>query len=116
MNTTARRSHRFHSRIFTAFWLLGVLLFATSAHAKPLFGKNHTDNGAPPDRFVPSGRVDESDQQAPSDRSGISAQEAARQAQVINGGGRVLSVEDARGGWRVKLLKNGNVKFVFVPQ
>lgn len=97
-------------------WLLGVLLLAGSAHAKSPFGKHRSDGGSTPDGFVPSGRMDESDQQAPPDRGGMSAQEAARQAQSINDGGRVLSVEDAQGGWRVKLLKNGNVRFVFVPR
>lgn len=40
---------------------------------------------------------------------------AARIAQKLNGGGRVLSVEPAAGGWRVKLLKDGDVRIVFVP-
>ncbi len=44
-----------------------------------------------------------------------SAQDAAREAQQLNGGGRVLSVDSATGGWRVKLLKDGNVRMVFVP-
>lgn len=45
----------------------------------------------------------------------LSASEAARQAQQLNGGGRVLSVEQAHDGWRVKLIKNGDVRIVFVP-
>ncbi|ROH89555.1 hypothetical protein ED208_10525 [Stagnimonas aquatica] len=45
----------------------------------------------------------------------LSAGEAARQAQQLNGGGRVLSVEQAHDGWRVKLIKNGDVRIVFVP-
>ncbi len=44
-----------------------------------------------------------------------SADMATREAQQINGGGRVLSVDPANGGWRVKLLKDGNVRMVFVP-
>ncbi len=44
-----------------------------------------------------------------------SAKDAAREAQQLNGGGRVLSVDAANGGWRVKLLKDGNVRMVFVP-
>jgi hypothetical protein len=39
----------------------------------------------------------------------------ARQAQRLNGGGRVLSVEAVEGGYRVKLLKDGDVRIVFVP-
>ncbi len=49
------------------------------------------------------------------DPPGLDANAAARQAQSMNGGGRVLSVEEARSGWRVKLLKDGNVRIVFVP-
>lgn len=115
MNMQARRRHWFHSRLFLAVWLLSAVFFVGSANAISPFGK-HRSGGGPPDGFVPSGRVDEPDEQPQQDRSGISAQEAARQAQSINGGGRVLSVEDAKGGWRVKLLKNGDVRFVFVPQ
>lgn len=44
-----------------------------------------------------------------------SPKQAAREAQQINSGGRVLSVDAANGGWRVKLLKDGNVRIVFVP-
>lgn len=116
MPTQAHRSHWFYSRIFSMLWLLGVLFFASSANAISPFGKHRSGGGAPPDGFVPSGRAEAQDEQAPQDHSGISAQEAARQAQSLNGGGRVLSVEDAKGGWRVKLLKDGNVRFVFVPQ
>lgn len=47
--------------------------------------------------------------------SGISPGEAARRAQQMNNGGRVLSVEPASGGWRVKLIKQGDVRIVFVP-
>lgn len=46
---------------------------------------------------------------------GMSPGEAARRAQEMNNGGRVLSVEPAGGGWRVKLIKNGDVRIVFVP-
>lgn len=49
------------------------------------------------------------------DDSGISPGEAARRAQQMNNGGRVLSVEPANGGWRVKLIKHGDVRIVFVP-
>lgn len=52
----------------------------------------------------------------PLDGTQLSPQEAARQAQLLNGGGRVLSVDATRGGWRVKLLKEGNVRIVFVPE
>jgi hypothetical protein len=64
-----------------------------------------------PQGFAPPGR------RAPDDETHdeLSANAAAQRAQAINGGGRVLSVEETRGGWRVKLLKEGDVRFVFVP-
>lgn len=40
------------------------------------------------------------------DRSG----DAARRAQQRNGGGRVLSVDPENGGYRVKVLKDGEVR------
>lgn len=43
------------------------------------------------------------------DRSDRSAQ-AAREAQARNGGGRVLSVEPESSGYRVKVLKDGEVR------
>lgn len=45
----------------------------------------------------------------------ITPGEAARHAQRINGGGRVLSVSRGHDGYRVKLIKNGEVRVVFVP-
>lgn len=50
--------------------------------------------------------------QAPESRVGPG--EAARQAQAQNGGGRVLGVQQIGGGWQVKLLKDGEVRSVFV--
>jgi hypothetical protein len=41
--------------------------------------------------------------------------DAAKRAQQMNGGGRVLSVDAVAGGHRVKLLKDGEVRIVFVP-
>lgn len=41
--------------------------------------------------------------------------EAAALAQRNNGGGRVLAVDPAGGGYRVKLLQRGDVNIVFVP-
>jgi hypothetical protein len=45
----------------------------------------------------------------------ISPGEAAQRAQQINGGGRVLAVEPAENGYRVRVLKNGEVRSVYVP-
>lgn len=64
------------------------------------------------DGFIPRGRIADDEGEA---AKKLKANDAALQAQSINGGGRVLSVEEARDGWRVKLLKDGNVRIVFVP-
>ena len=42
------------------------------------------------------------------------AADAARRAQMRNGGGRVLSVEPLGGGYRVKLLKDGVVRVHYI--
>lgn len=47
-------------------------------------------------------------------RRGLSPGEAAQRAQHMNGGGRVLSVEPAGDGYRVKLLRDGEVRVVYV--
>jgi hypothetical protein len=44
------------------------------------------------------------------DRGADRSAEAARRAQAANGGGRVLSVEPEGGGYRVKVLKDGEVR------
>ena len=44
------------------------------------------------------------------DRSERRAAEAGRRAQQRNGGGRVLSVEPEGSGYRVKVLKEGEVR------
>lgn len=41
--------------------------------------------------------------------------EAAREAQHANGGGRVLSVMREEDGYQVKLIKDGEVRIVFIP-
>ncbi|MGH8455978.1 MAG: hypothetical protein ACRETW_15815 [Stenotrophobium sp.] len=45
----------------------------------------------------------------------MSASEAAHIAQKQGGGGRVLAVDRVDGGYRVKLLKKGEVSIVLVP-
>ncbi|MCX7071366.1 MAG: hypothetical protein NTW01_10285 [Gammaproteobacteria bacterium] len=49
-----------------------------------------------------------------SPRGGLSPNEAAKRAQRENGGGRVLSVEPSGDGYRVKLLRDGEVRVVHV--
>lgn len=77
----------------------------------PGFGKPGRGGNPHPsvEGFVPPGR------QAEDEHNGRKARDAAREAQAINGGGRVLSVDETHDGWRVKLLKEGNVRFVVVP-
>lgn len=48
-------------------------------------------------------------------RHGIDSGEAARRAQMRNGGGRVLGVDPTDDGYRVKLLKQGEVRTLLVP-
>ena len=45
----------------------------------------------------------------------LSSGEAAHRAQQINGGGRVLAVDPAQSGYRVRVLKDGEVRSVYVP-
>lgn len=47
--------------------------------------------------------------------SGISPAQAAREAQHRYGGGKVLSVDPDGDGYRVKLVRDGNVRVVFIP-
>ncbi|MDO9453861.1 MAG: hypothetical protein Q7J29_13490 [Stagnimonas sp.] len=100
----------------SALALAAFLAVPLAAMALPIFGKPKLEDRRGGDSFLPRSQA----QEAPSDNGqgvpGLSANEAARQAQSLNGGGRVLSVEQANGGWRVKLLKDGNVRFVFVQQ
>jgi hypothetical protein len=42
--------------------------------------------------------------------------DAARRAQMRNGGGRVLSVEPEGNGYRVKVLKDGVVRIYIIEQ
>jgi hypothetical protein len=60
--------------------------------------------------YLPAQRVDE----PRPDNRGMSPDEAAQRAQRQNGGGRVLSVEPAGNGYRVKLLRDGEVRVFFI--
>jgi hypothetical protein len=63
-------------------------------------------------RLVPDGLINGG---VDAQRERLSPSDAARVAQQQNGGGRVLSVDRGADGYRVKLLKNGDVRVVFVP-
>jgi len=45
----------------------------------------------------------------------VSPNDAARRAQQVTGGGRVLSVDPNGPGYRVKVLKEGEVRIINVP-
>jgi hypothetical protein len=47
------------------------------------------------------------------DQSGLSREEAARQVREQYAG-RILSIRQVEGGWRVRLLKDGEVRTVIV--
>jgi hypothetical protein len=70
--------------------------------------------GAPQDRRQQrEERREERRMERPESRFGPS--EAARMAQSRNGGGRVLNVNPTDEGYRVKLLKQGEVRVILVP-
>ncbi|HZR36694.1 MAG TPA: hypothetical protein VFA75_15100 [Nevskia sp.] len=50
---------------------------------------------------------------APQNR--MSSGQAAQRAQQLNGGGRVLAVDPSDSGYRVRVLKDGEVRSVYVP-
>jgi hypothetical protein len=54
------------------------------------------------------------DDDSDSRSSRMSPSQAAREAQQRYGGGRVLSVDSMGGGYRVKLLRDGDVRVVFI--
>jgi hypothetical protein len=54
-------------------------------------------------------------QNYPPPNRGMSNGQAAQRAQQLNGGGRVLAVDPAQSGYRVRVLKDGEVRSVYVP-
>jgi hypothetical protein len=88
--------------------LLGLLSLPASAD---LFGRGGGGLGAGLQTpYLPAQR----EEPQRGDDRGLSPDEAARRAQQQNGGGRVLSVEPAGNGYRVKLLRDGEVRIVYV--
>ncbi|MGQ0620161.1 MAG: hypothetical protein ACT4QA_09615 [Panacagrimonas sp.] len=85
--------------------LLGGLVFGPAAEAR----RRDALGLEPPDRSqqAPDGLVDRRPHRTPA--------QAAREAQSRYGGGRVLSVDAAEGGYRVKLERHGDVRVVFIP-
>lgn len=86
--------------------LLGGLALGPAAEAR----KREALGLEPPDiggRPPPDSLIDRRPQMTPA--------QAAREAQSQYGGGRVLSVDPANGGYRVKLERHGDVRIVFIP-
>lgn len=88
--------------------VLSCILMATVAGSGAMAGPREFDDlpprdrGArPPDAFL--------------DHRSLTPAQAAREAQSRYGGGRVLSVDRAGEGFRVKLLRDGDVRVVFIP-
>ncbi|GAC1627887.1 MAG: hypothetical protein NVS9B10_17260 [Nevskia sp.] len=95
--------------LLIAFALCGLAF--QPAQADSPFGGRHGGSSLRLDApYLPPGRENREDQP----RRDLSPGEAAQRAQQINGGGRVLSVEQAGDGYRVKLLRDGEVRVVFV--
>ena len=51
----------------------------------------------------------------PPQRPPLSRYDAMNRAQMMNGGGRVLAADPAQGGYRVRVLKDGEVRSFYVP-
>lgn len=66
----------------------------------------------PPQVFMPQQRPQNN--WVPQNR-GMSSGQAAQRAQQMNGGGRVLAVDPSDSGYRVRVLKDGEVRSVYVP-
>lgn len=91
-----------------ALLLVGLLGHGV-AFGFPKLPKSPPQHGLPGEQLLPPDRLLDTPPRS------MDANEAARKAQLLNGGGRVLSVEETRSGWRVKLLKDGNVRIVSLP-
>lgn len=96
-------------RLLLVIFMLGGLNLQ-SAHADPLdrWERRQEKRERAEDRLI--NRL-----APPAEQDRISAGEAARLAQMRNGGGRVLEVLSSGDGWRVKLIKDGEVRVVFIP-
>lgn len=84
--------------------LVGGLGLNPSADARPKerFRVETRELGRPPDSLIDR-------------RSRMSPADAAREAQMRYGGGKILSVDPAGDGYRVKLVRDGDVRVVFIP-
>jgi hypothetical protein len=95
--------------------LLVALLIGGLGLTQPVFARDKDrDRG---ERFGLSPNTSFIDRRESSSagRAGLSPGQAARAAQERNGGGKVLSVDPAGDGYRVKLLRSGDVRVIFIP-
>ncbi len=90
------------NRTLAAFVLSGVLLHAGTGLARPAGKERERPGLMPPTTLLPSTR----DTSPPST---FTPDEAAREIQRRHGG-RVLAVQPDGAGYRVKLLKDGEVR------
>ncbi|WP_020648599.1 hypothetical protein [Solimonas variicoloris] len=88
------------SRTLAACVLSGVLLHAGAAGARPAGAERERPELAPPTSLLPSQR---------DARPSFTPDEAAREIQRRHGG-RVLAVQPDGAGYRVKLLRDGEVR------
>ena len=79
--------------------------FQAQRPPQPAFGGGQRPLAQPPPRQLPP----------PPQYRPLSGGEAAHRAQQLNGGGRVLAVDPADSGYRVRVLKDGEVRSVYVP-
>lgn len=92
-----------HAAILVALFVGGLALIP-SADARP---KERFRVEVPEARGAPDSLMD--------GRSRMSPAQAAREAQQRYGGGKVLSVDPSGDGYRVKLVRDGDVRVVFIP-
>ena len=69
----------------------------------------------PPRQPVYAPRQEPPRQQNWAPQNRMSSGQAAQRAQQLNGGGRVLAVDPSDSGYRVRVLKDGEVRSVYVP-
>ena len=108
-------------RVLLAFTLLLGGLLLQPALAGPFWGRQQVDSRRdfirrpPPPVYrmpPPPGPIG----YGPGPRRFLSPAEAAQRAQQMNGGGRVLAIDSADAGYRVRVLKDGEVRSLVVPR
>jgi hypothetical protein len=88
---------------------------AARVQSRPPPGNRYQPAAQKPQPFPQSPSMSQSDLAPQEHRPDISPGDAAHRAQEANGGGRVLAVDPMQQGYRVKLLKDGEVRAVQIP-